>query len=149
MQLSTVPLPRGACGFWSVSGSWMNERAIVYRKLNNIPAHWGTAVNVQAMVFGNMGTTSATGVAFTRNPSDGERSFFGEFLVNAQGEDVVAGTRTPQQITRAASRTWAKENDVAEGDRVIYRNYAGTTIEWLGIEYLLIKEEDLQAKVTN
>jgi pyruvate,orthophosphate dikinase len=106
----------GAIG--AVFRSWMNERAIVYRKLNNIPAHWGTAVNVQAMVFGNMGTTSATGVAFTRNPSDGQRQFFGEFLVNAQGEDVVAGTRTPQQITKTASRTWAKENDVAEGNRV-------------------------------
>ncbi len=106
----------GAIG--AVFRSWMNERAIVYRKLNNIPAHWGTAVNVQAMVFGNMGTTSATGVAFTRNPSSGENRFFGEFLINAQGEDVVAGTRTPQQITREASRLWARENGVAEGTRV-------------------------------
>src|SRR5205085_3538729 len=73
-----------------------------YRRLNNIPESWGTAVNVQAMVFGNMGTTSATGVAFTRNPSTGEKQLYGEFLINAQGEDVVAGIRTPQEITEAA-----------------------------------------------
>jgi pyruvate,orthophosphate dikinase len=84
----------GAIG--AVFGSWMNPRAITYRKLNNIPADWGTAVNVQSMVFGNMGNDCATGVAFTRNPSTGENVFFGEFLVNAQGEDVVAGIRTPQ-----------------------------------------------------
>ncbi|MAR79089.1 MAG: pyruvate, phosphate dikinase [Rhodospirillaceae bacterium] len=89
----------GAIG--SVFNSWMNQRAITYRKINNIPMSWGTAVNVQAMVFGNMGETSATGVAFTRNPSNGEKSFFGEFLINAQGEDVVAGIRTPQNLTRA------------------------------------------------
>jgi len=80
----------------AVFGSWMNERAIVYRRLNDIPAAWGTAVNVQAMVFGNMGETSATGVAFTRDPSTGENTYYGEFLINAQGEDVVAGIRTPQ-----------------------------------------------------
>ena len=80
----------------------MNARAITYRRLNNIPASWGTAVNVQAMVFGNMGTDCATGVAFTRNPSTGENSFYGEFLINAQGEDVVAGIRTPLPLTRAA-----------------------------------------------
>ncbi len=90
----------GAMG--AVFGSWMNQRAITYRRLNNIPGAWGTAVNVQAMVFGNMGDTSATGVAFTRNPSTGVREFFGEFLVNAQGEDVVAGIRTPQHLTREA-----------------------------------------------
>ncbi|MDB5596652.1 MAG: pyruvate, phosphate dikinase [Hyphomicrobiales bacterium] len=90
----------GAIG--AVFGSWMNQRAITYRRLNDIPASWGTAVNVQAMVFGNMGETSATGVAFTRNPSTGERELYGEFLVNAQGEDVVAGIRTPQNITEAA-----------------------------------------------
>ncbi|NNM72848.1 pyruvate, phosphate dikinase [Enterovirga aerilata] len=90
----------GAIG--AVFGSWMNARAIKYRELNNIPASWGTAVNVQAMVFGNMGETSATGVAFTRNPSTGERALYGEFLINAQGEDVVAGIRTPQDITEAA-----------------------------------------------
>ncbi|TGS50247.1 pyruvate, phosphate dikinase, partial [bacterium M00.F.Ca.ET.179.01.1.1] len=77
-------------------------RAITYRRLHDIPESWGTAVNVQAMVFGNMGDTSATGVAFTRNPSTGDRQLYGEFLVNAQGEDVVAGIRTPQNITEAA-----------------------------------------------
>ena len=86
----------------AVFGSWMNQRAITYRRLNDIPESWGTAVNVQAMVFGNMGETSATGVAFTRNPSTGERELYGEFLINAQGEDVVAGIRTPQNITEAA-----------------------------------------------
>src|SRR6476619_1721793 len=90
----------GAIG--AVFGSWMNQRAITYRRLHNIPESWGTAVNVQAMVFGNMGETSATGVAFTRNPSTGEKSLYGEFLLNAQGEDVVAGIRTPQNITEAA-----------------------------------------------
>ncbi|WP_181705849.1 pyruvate, phosphate dikinase [Chthonobacter rhizosphaerae] len=90
----------GAIG--AVFGSWMNARAITYRKLHDIPASWGTAVNVQAMVFGNMGDTSATGVAFTRNPSTGEKALYGEFLVNAQGEDVVAGIRTPQDLTEAA-----------------------------------------------
>jgi pyruvate,orthophosphate dikinase len=86
----------------AVFGSWMNQRAITYRRLHNIPESWGTAVNVQAMVFGNMGETSATGVAFTRNPSTGEKSLYGEFLLNAQGEDVVAGIRTPQEITEKA-----------------------------------------------
>src|SRR5580700_1293543 len=90
----------GAIG--AVFSSWMNQRAITYRRLNAIPADWGTAVNVQAMVFGNMGETSATGVAFTRNPSTGAKELYGEFLVNAQGEDVVAGIRTPQEITEAA-----------------------------------------------
>tara|TARA_R110000824_G_scaffold118960_19_gene272681 strand:+ start:102384 stop:105068 length:2685 start_codon:yes stop_codon:yes gene_type:complete len=86
----------------AVFGSWRNQRAETYRRLHNIPESWGTAVNVQAMVFGNMGETSATGVAFTRNPSTGERAIYGEFLVNAQGEDVVAGIRTPQSLTKAA-----------------------------------------------
>ncbi|MCW2274482.1 pyruvate, phosphate dikinase [Rhodoblastus acidophilus] len=90
----------GAIG--AVFSSWMNQRAITYRRLHDIPASWGTAVNVQAMVFGNMGDTSATGVAFTRNPSTGENALYGEFLINAQGEDVVAGIRTPQNITEAA-----------------------------------------------
>ena len=84
----------------AVFRSWDNERAIVYRRMNDIPGDWGTAVNVQAMVFGNMGDTSGTGVAFTRNPSTGEKGIFGEYLINAQGEDVVAGVRTPQPITR-------------------------------------------------
>jgi len=89
----------GAIG--AVFGSWMNQRAITYRRLNNIPAEWGTAVNVQSMVFGNMGNDCATGVAFTRDPSTGENYFYGEYLVNAQGEDVVAGIRTPQPINKA------------------------------------------------
>jgi pyruvate, orthophosphate dikinase len=90
----------GAIG--AVFASWMNDRAIFYRKHNNIPESWGTAVNVQAMVFGNMGDDSATGVAFTRDPSTGEKKFYGEFLINAQGEDVVAGIRTPKPLTKAA-----------------------------------------------
>ncbi|MCZ8096408.1 MAG: pyruvate, phosphate dikinase [Burkholderiales bacterium] len=90
----------GAIG--AVFGSWMNQRAIKYRELHAIPASWGTAVNVQAMVFGNLGETSATGVAFTRNPSTGAKELYGEFLINAQGEDVVAGIRTPQDITEVA-----------------------------------------------
>ena len=90
----------GAIG--AVFSSWMNARAITYRRLHEIPESWGTAVNVQAMVFGNLGETSATGVAFTRNPSTGEKALYGEFLVNAQGEDVVAGIRTPQDITESA-----------------------------------------------
>ncbi|WP_316190064.1 MULTISPECIES: pyruvate, phosphate dikinase [unclassified Bradyrhizobium] len=92
----------GAIG--AVFSSWMNARAVTYRKLHDIPESWGTAVNVQAMVFGNMGDTSATGVAFTRNPSTGEAKLYGEFLINAQGEDVVAGIRTPQEITEEARR---------------------------------------------
>ncbi len=92
----------GAIG--AVFASWMNQRAITYRRLNGIPEAWGTAVNVQAMVFGNMGDTSATGVAFTRNPSTGENALYGEFLINAQGEDVVAGIRTPQPLTEAARK---------------------------------------------
>jgi len=105
----------GAVG--AVFQSWDNERAVVYRKLNKIPAHWGTAVNVQTMVFGNRGARSATGVAFTRDPATGGKRFYGEFLVNAQGEDVVAGIRTPQQITLEASREWAKENGISEAQR--------------------------------
>lgn len=87
-------------GIKAVFRSWNNERAVAYRKLNNIPTEWGTAVNVQAMVFGNMGETSGTGVAFTRNPCTGENHIFGEYLINAQGEDVVAGARTPHEISR-------------------------------------------------
>jgi len=90
----------GAIG--AVFGSWQSERAKIYRRLNDIPSEWGTAVNVQAMVFGNMGETSATGVAFTRDPAKGDREYYGEFLINAQGEDVVAGIRTPQYLTRKA-----------------------------------------------
>ncbi len=106
----------GAIG--AVFNSWMNDRAILYRKLENIPAEWGTAVNVQAMVFGNMGNSSATGVAFTRDAGTGENIFNGEYLINAQGEDVVAGIRTPQQITLEGSHRWAELQGVSEEERV-------------------------------
>jgi len=98
----------------AVFESWMNDRAIYYRRLNNIPVEWGTAVNVQAMVFGNMGGNSATGVGFTRDASTGENMFIGEYLINAQGEDVVAGIRTPQQITKIGSQRWAELQNVTE-----------------------------------
>ena len=101
----------------AVFNSWMNDRAILYRKLNKIPEAWGTAVNVQSMVFGNMGDNSATGVAFTRDASTGENLFNGEYLINAQGEDVVAGIRTPQQITIEGSKRWAALAGVSEADR--------------------------------
>ena len=106
----------------AVFDSWMNKRAFQYRKLNNIPHDWGTAVNVQAMVFGNSGINSATGVAFTRDPATGEKVFVGEYLVNAQGEDVVAGVRTPQQITKLGSRRWAELANISEEER--RKNYA-------------------------
>src|SRR5574344_1652399 len=102
----------------AVFNSWMNERAILYRKMEGIPAEWGTAVSVQAMVFGNMGDTSATGVCFSRDAATGEDQFVGEYLINAQGEDVVAGIRTPQQITKIGSQRWAQLAGVEEGDRV-------------------------------
>lgn len=102
----------------SVFDSWMNDRAILYRKMENIPAEWGTAVSVQAMVFGNMGETSATGVCFSRDAATGEDQFVGEYLINAQGEDVVAGIRTPQQITKEGSQRWAVLAGVTEEDRI-------------------------------
>lgn len=98
----------------SVFDSWMNERAILYRKMEGIPAEWGTAVSVMAMVFGNMGNTSATGVCFSRDAATGRNRFNGEYLVNAQGEDVVAGIRTPQQITKEGSIKWAKQQNISE-----------------------------------
>ncbi|MBL0116888.1 MAG: pyruvate, phosphate dikinase [Sphingomonadales bacterium] len=113
----------GAVG--AVFGSWQSERAKVYRRLNNIPGDWGTAVNVQAMVFGNMGETSATGVAFTRDPATGENAYYGEFLINAQGEDVVAGIRTPQYLTRAArERANAKPLSMEEAMPEVYGELA-------------------------
>ena len=102
----------------AVFDSWMNERAILYRKMEGIPAEWGTAVNVMAMVFGNMGNTSATGVCFSRDAATGENIFNGEYLVNAQGEDVVAGIRTPQQITKEGSRRWAELQGISEKERI-------------------------------
>jgi len=105
----------GAIG--AVFSSWETERAILYRKMNNIDDSWGTAVNVQAMVFGNMGESCATGVAFTRDPSTGNSAFYGEYLINAQGEDVVAGIRTPQQVTVQGSKKWSGDNSISEDDR--------------------------------
>ena len=102
----------------AVFDSWMNERAILYRKMEGIPAEWGTAVNVQAMVFGNLGDTSATGVCFSRDAATGENLFNGEWLVNAQGEDVVAGIRTPQQITKIGSQRWAALQGISEEERM-------------------------------
>ena len=104
-------------GICAVFDSWMNERAIIYRRMNQIPEEWGTAVNVQAMVYGNMGNNSATGVAFSRDAATGENIFNGEYLINAQGEDVVAGVRTPQQITVEGSRRWAKLQGISEDER--------------------------------
>ena len=101
----------------AVFNSWMNDRAILYRKMEGIPDEWGTAVNVQAMVFGNMGNTSATGVCFSRDAATGEDLFNGEYLINAQGEDVVAGIRTPQQITKIGSQRWAELAGVSEEER--------------------------------
>ena len=113
----------GAIG--AVFGSWQSERAKVYRRLNDIPADWGTAVNVQAMVFGNMGETSATGVAFTRDPAKGDRAYYGEFLINAQGEDVVAGIRTPQYLTKVARETaGAKPASMEEAMPEVYAELA-------------------------
>ncbi len=116
----------GAIG--AVFSSWMNQRAITYRRLNDIPADWGTAVNVQAMVFGNMGETSATGVAFTRNPATGAKELYGEFLVNAQGEDVVAGIRTPQNITEAARKGAGSDKPSLEALMPeVFRQFVATT----------------------
>ncbi len=113
----------GAVG--AVFGSWQSERAKVYRRINSIPSDWGTAVNVQAMVFGNMGNTSATGVAFTRDPATGERAYYGEYLINAQGEDVVAGIRTPQYLTTVArERANAKPLSMEESMPVVYSELA-------------------------
>ena len=110
----------------AVFGSWMNDRAIVYRRLNDIPHEWGTAVTVQSMVFGNMGETSATGVAFTRDPSTGENIFYGEFLINAQGEDVVAGIRTPAPISKArAEALSSEEQSLEEAMPEVFRQLVG------------------------
>ena len=111
----------------AVFGSWMNDRAVVYRRLQDIPASWGTAVNVQAMVFGNMGESSATGVAFTRDPSTGENAYYGEFLINAQGEDVVAGIRTPQTLTKIAREAMGETAlSMEEALPEVYAQLAGT-----------------------
>ncbi len=121
----------GAIG--AVFGSWMNDRAIVYRKLNNIPESWGTAVNVQSMVFGNLGEDSGTGVAFTRDPATGENIFYGEFLMNAQGEDVVAGTRTPLPMTQLARDNAKIYAALAKIRRTLERHYR----EMMDIEFTI------------
>ena len=127
--------------------SWNSQRAKVYRKLNQIPGEWGTAVNVQAMVFGNMGDDCSTGVAFTRNPSTGEKTFFGEFLINAQGEDVVAGTRTPQHITKKARRdSKAKELSMEEAMPVVYKQL---TQVFLKLEKHYKDMQDIEFTVEN
>ena len=113
----TEPMTQLWGAICAVFDSWMNERAILYRKMEGIPSEWGTAVSVMAMVFGNMGNTSATGVCFSRDAATGENRFNGEYLVNAQGEDVVAGIRTPQQITKEGSLRWAKLQGVDEDIR--------------------------------
>ena len=104
----------------AVFGSWNNDRAIAYRKYHHIPGDWGTAVTVHSMIFGNLGVDCATGVAFTRNPSTGERGIYGEFLSNAQGEDIVAGIRTPLQISLLAGRRWAAANEIDEAERMAH-----------------------------
>src|SRR3989441_1349692 len=133
----------GAIG--AVFGSWMNQRAITYRRLHGIPESWGTAVNVQAMVFGNMGETSATGVAFTRNPSTGEKALYGEFLINAQGEDVVAGIRTPQEITEAARQ--AAGSDKPSMEAAMPKAFAELTRIYRSLEQHYRDMQDLEFTV--
>src|SRR3982075_3025110 len=130
----------GAIG--AVFSSWMNQRAITYRRLHHIPESWGTAVNVQAMVFGNRGETSATGVAFTRNPSTGERALYGEFLINAQGEDVVAGLRTPQEITESARE--ASNSDKPSMEKAMPEAYAELTRIYRSLEKHFRDMQDLE-----
>jgi pyruvate,orthophosphate dikinase len=129
----------------AVFGSWMNQRAITYRRLHGIPESWGTAVNVQAMVFGNMGETSATGVAFTRNPSTGEKQLYGEFLINAQGEDVVAGIRTPQEITEAARKEAGSDKPSLE--RTLPRAFAELKRIYAALEEHYRDMQDLEFTV--
>ncbi len=127
--------------------SWDSQRAKTYRKLNQIPSHWGTAVNVQAMVFGNMGNECSTGVAFTRNPSTGEKEFFGEFLINAQGEDVVAGTRTPQYITKKAKKdSNSKQPSMEEAMPKVYKELAKV---FLKLEKHYCDMQDIEFTVEN
>ena len=133
----------GAVG--AVFGSWMNARANTYRRLHNIPESWGTAVNVQAMVFGNMGETSATGVAFTRNPSTGEKALYGEFLINAQGEDVVAGIRTPQEITEEARK--AAGSDKPSMEKAMPEAYAELVRIYRSLEKHYRDMQDLEFTV--
>jgi pyruvate, orthophosphate dikinase len=131
----------------AVFGSWMNARAITYRRLHRIPESWGTAVNVQAMVFGNLGETSATGVAFTRNPATGDRQLYGEFLINAQGEDVVAGIRTPQEITEAARA--AASSDKPSMERTMPQAFAELARIQQALERHYRDMQDLEFTVEN
>jgi pyruvate,orthophosphate dikinase len=127
--------------------SWESQRAKTYRKLNQIPDHWGTAVNIQAMVFGNMGNDCSTGVAFTRNPSTGEKTFFGEFLINAQGEDVVAGTRTPQDITiKAKKESGSKGMSMEEAMPEVYKQLKKVFIK---LEKFYRDMQDIEFTVEN
>lgn len=116
-EFPTDPMQQLQGAIDAVFGSWMGERAVIYRRKEGFSDEWGTAVNIQAMVYGNMGDDCATGVAFTRNPATGENAFYGEYLINAQGEDVVAGIRTPQQVTIKGSKEWAKDNNISEKER--------------------------------
>ena len=127
-------------GICAVFDSWMNERAILYRRMNQIPEEWGTAVNVQAMVYGNMGENSATGVAFSRDAATGENLFTGEYLINAQGEDVVAGIRTPQQITVEGSRRWAALQGISEEERASKYPSLEETMPALAAELIAISD---------
>ena len=127
-------------GICAVFDSWMNERAILYRRMNQIPEEWGTAVNVQAMVYGNMGENSATGVAFSRAAATGENLFTGEYLINAQGEDVVAGIRTPQQITVEGSRRWAALQGISEEERASKYPSLEETMPALAAELIAISD---------
>ena len=127
-------------GICAVFDSWMNERAILYRRMNQIPEEWGTAVNVQAMVYGNMGENSATGVAFSRDAATGENLFTGEYLINAQGEDVVAGIRTPQQITVEGSRRWAALQGISEEERATKYPSLEETMPALAAELIAISD---------
>ena len=127
-------------GICAVFDSWMNERAILYRRKNQIPEEWGTAVNVQAMVYGNMGENSATGVAFSRDAATGENLFTGEYLINAQGEDVVAGIRTPQQITVEGSRRWAALQGISEEERASKYPSLEETMPALAAELIAISD---------
>ena len=127
-------------GICAVFDSWMNERAILYRRMNQIPEEWGTAVNVQAMVYGNMGENSATGVAFSRDAATGENLFTGEYLINAQGEDVVAGIRTPQQITVEGSRRWAALQGISEEERASKYPSLEETMPALSAELIAISD---------
>ena len=127
-------------GICAVFDSWMNERAILYRRMNQIPEEWGTAVNVQAMVYGNMGENSATGVAFSRDAATGENLFTGEYLINAQGEDVVAGIRTPQQITVEGSRRWAALQGISEEERASKYPSLEVTMPALAAELIAISD---------